>query len=186
MQLEGHVDKFRIVGIGNYYYGKNFQKFYRSKTGTILLQVEISILQFSNFHRYKIFLNFAIIHFESFSDTKKIGRHFAIPREGIEECRGPLFAYKEEGRKTYSTPFCLLLYVNTNAIFCKSTRKYIFLPWNTSSWKVFTKKNTSILPLSKRVCIYVCVNTTRYSTIPLHLSRPDKERILRVFSHLYK
>lgn len=63
-----------------------------------------SILQFSNFHRYRIFLNFAIIHFESFSDTKKIGRHFAIPREGIEECRGPLFAYKEEGRKTYSNP----------------------------------------------------------------------------------
>lgn len=50
------LNKFRIVGIGNYYYGENFQKFYRSKTGTILLQVEISILQFSNFHRYKIFL----------------------------------------------------------------------------------------------------------------------------------
>lgn len=168
------------------------EKIFKNSTEVKLEQYFFSKLKSVSFNSQisidikSFFLNFAIIHFESFSDTKKIGRHFAIPREGIEECRGPLFAYKEEGRKTYSTPFCLLLYVNTNAIFCKSTRKYIFLPWNTSSWKVFTKKNTSILPLSKRVCIYVCVNTTRYSTIPLHLSRPDKERILRVFSHLYK
>ena len=40
-----------------------------------------------------------------------------------------------------------------------------------------------------RACVYiyvcVCVNTTRYSTTPL-LDRTKKERILRVFSHLYK
>lgn len=109
---------------------------------------EFPSIQFlRTFFTKALFLNFAIIHFESYFRCEKKTGHFPIPREGIEEYRGPLFAYKE-GRKTYSTPFCLLLYVNTNAIFCKSTRKYIFLPWNTSSSKVFTKKNTSILPLA--------------------------------------
>ena len=165
----------------------------------LLEESEAILFQFEVFfHWYtKIFLFKSSIS-NLISDTKKIGRRFAIDSQGNRRIPRSIIRVQRRGRpkKHIQPPFAsCFMQIQTQSFANQRENICIFLPWNTSSWKVFTKKNTSILPLKQTgyarvyiyvyVCVCVCVNTTRYSTTPL-LDRTKKERILRVFSHLYK
>ena len=132
------------------------------------------------------------------SDTKKIGRRFAIDSQGNRRIPRSIIRVQRRGRpkKHIQPPFasCFMQiqtqsFANQRENICIPPVEYILVEG------FYQKKNTSILPLKQTgyarvyiyvyVCVCVCVNTTRYSTTPL-LDRTKKERILRVFSHLYK
>ena len=118
------------------------------------------------------------------SDTKKIGRRFAIDSQENRRIPRSIIRVQRRGRpkKHIQPPFAsCFMQIQTQSFANQRENICIFLPWNTSSWKVFTKKNTSILPLKQtgyaRVYIYMCVCVCKYHALFYHPPpRPDKER----------